>query len=276
MVNRIWLHLMGSGIVPTPDNFGFMGQKPTHPELLDYLAISFVEQGWSVKKLIREIILSRTYQMSSIHDAQNYAVDPDNKFHWRMNQRRLEAEAIRDSMLAVAGALNLYPVDGSPVARASEGRQGLISLYQEVTSKPFTYRSVYLPIIRDQIPEVLSIFDFPDASLVSAQRETTNVPSQSLFLMNNSQATGTADAFAARLLKFEGSPIERLTYAYQLAFARPPNEAEMAAIRNFWIRFPTQVAAGKTTKEAKDKAQLAALSAFCQGLIASAEFRYLN
>jgi cytochrome c553 len=276
MVNRIWLKLMGSGLVATPDNFGIMGMKPSHAELLDYLALTFMEKDWSVKQLIRTIMLSRVYQMGSNYDAQNYAADPDNKMHWRMSQRRLDAEAIRDSMLAVAGALNLYPIDGSPVARAGEGREGMISLLREVISKPVTYRSVYLPIVRDQIPEVLSVFDFPDASLVNGERDSTNVPSQSLFLMNNQQAIGSADAFAQRIAKYEGTPSERLTYAYQLAFARAPTEQEMAAIRSFWSRFPQQAAEGKSTKETKDKAQLAALSAFCQSLIASAEFRYLN
>jgi Protein of unknown function (DUF1549)/Protein of unknown function (DUF1553)/Planctomycete cytochrome C len=273
MANRVWLKLMGSGIVPTPDNFGVMGQKPSHPELLDYLAVTFVENGWSIKKLIREIMLSRAYQTGSTHDAANFTRDPDNKFHWRMNQRRLDAEAIRDAMLAIGGGLNLYPVDGSPVARAGEGREGIIALYREVTSKPYTYRSIYLPIIRDQIPEILSVFDFPDASLVNGERDTTNVPSQGLFLMNNSQTLGAADAFAARLMKFQGTSAERLDYAYQLAFGRSPTEAERTAIRNFWMRFPDQAAKGGIPR---DKAQYSALSAFCQSLIASAEFRYLN
>lgn len=273
MANRVWLKLMGSAIVPTPDNFGVMGQKPSHPELLDYLAVTFMENGWSVKKLIREIMLSRAYQTGSSHDAANFAADPDNKFHWRMNQRRLDAEAIRDAMLAVGGVLNLYPIDGSPVARAGEGREGLISLNREVTSKPYTYRSIYLPIIRDQIPEVLSVFDFPDASLVNGDRETTNVPAQSLFLMNNNQAQGAADAFAARIAKMSGTSIEKLTAAYQLAFSRAPTEAELTAIRNFWNKFPEQAAKSGIPK---DKVQLTALSAFCQSLIASAEFRYLN
>lgn len=277
MANRVWLKLMGSAIVATPDNFGFMGQQPTHPELLDHLAVSFMENGWSVKKLIREIMLSRAYQMGSGHDVANYAVDPDNRLHWRMNQRRLDAEAVRDAMLAVGGALNFYPVDGSPVARASEGREGLISLARDMAGKPFNYRSIYIPIIRDLIPEVLSVFDFPDASLVNGDRETTNVPAQSLFLMNNSQAQSAADAFAARVAKYEGTSAERLSYAYQLAFGREPTAAEKTAISNFWMRFPQQVAKnGGNTKEAKDKVQFAALSAFCQSLIASAEFRYLN
>ncbi len=275
MVNRLWLKLMGSGIVATPDNFGVMGMKPSHPELLDHLAVTFMEKGWSVKQMIREIMLSRAYQMSSSYVAHNDAVDPENKLHWRMSQRRLDAEAIRDSMLAVAGSLNLYPVDGSPVARAGEGREGILNMAREMT-KPVTHRSVYLPIIRDQVPEVLTVFDFPDASLVNGERDSTNVPSQSLFLMNNPQAISAADAFAQRLAKHEGTPLERLVYAYQLAFARPPTDQEMAAIKRFWSQFPQQVAGGKSTQEARDKSQAAALSAFCQSLIASAEFRYLN
>ena len=276
MANRIWLKLMGSGLVTTPDNFGVMGQKPSHPELLDHLALSFMNKGWSVKEMIREIMLTRTYQMSSAYDAKNFAVDPDNTLRWRMNQRRLDAEAIRDAMLAVSGSLNLYPVDGSPVARAGEGREGIFSLYREINTQPYTYRSIYLPIIRDQIPEMLSVFDFPDASLVNGERDSTNVPGQSLFLMNNPQVLSLADAFAARLARQEGTPMERLTYAYQLAFSRLPTEAELTAIKSFWARFPQQAAAGKSTPQARAQAQSAALSAFCQSLMASAEFRYLN
>ncbi|MBE2286318.1 MAG: PSD1 domain-containing protein [Prosthecobacter sp.] len=278
MANRVWLKLMGSGIVATPDNFGVMGQKPTHPELLDHLAVCFMENEWSVKKLIREIMLSRTYQMGSHYDAANYAADPENKHRWRMNQRRLDAESIRDAMLAVSGTLNLYPVDGSPVARAGEGRQGLLSVFRgELSSKSYTYRSIYVPIIRDQIPEMLSVFDFPDASLVNGERDTTNVPSQSLYLMNSPQAQGAADAFAARVATYQGTSAERLNYAYQLAFGRDPTAQERAAISSFWMRFPQQVARNDgNSVDARKKAEFAALSAFCQSLIASAEFRYLN
>ena len=274
MANRVWLKLMGSAIVSTPDNFGTMGQKPTHPELLDHLAVSFMEKGWSVKKIIREIMLSRAYQAGSTHDAENYAVDPDNKFHWRMSQRRLDAEAIRDAMLSVAGVIDFYPVDGSPVARAGEGRNGLIELFRDVNSTPQTQRSIYLPIVRDQTPEFLAVFDFPDASLVNGDRETTNVPSQSLFLMNNGQVQALADGFAKRIATFEGDPQERLSYAYQLAFGREPTAPEKQAISNFWTRFPQEAAKNKSIP--KDTMQGMALAAFCQGLFASAEFRYLN
>jgi hypothetical protein len=253
-----------------------MGQRPSHPELLDHLALTFMDKGWSIKALIREIMLSRSYQMGSSYDAANYAIDPENKQHWRMSQRRLDAEAIRDAMLFVGGVLDFYPVDGSPVARAGEGREGMLNMARTLQTKPYNYRSIYLPIIRDQIPEVLSTFDFPDASLVTSERDSTNVPSQSLFLMNNPQAISAADAFAKRIGEFQGTPIERLTHAYQLCFARSPTATELAAIKDFWTRFPDQAANGKQTKEAKDYAQKAALSAFCQSLFASAEFRYLN
>ncbi len=278
MVNRVWSKLMGTGIVPTPDNFGLMGQKPSHPELLDHLALSFMENGWSIKSLIRQIMLSRTYQMGSTHDASNFAADPDNQWRWRMNQRRLDAEAIRDAMLAVSAQINLYPVDGSPVARAGEGRQAFATFVAQTAVRPYNYRSIYLPIIRDQIPEMLNVFDFPDASLVSGERETTNVPGQSLFLMNSTEVQRAADAFAARVAQSPGTPLEQLTYAYELAFSRPPSTDELNAIRNFWGRFQEQLV-GRSTKNAAEqrtKAKTGALSAFCQSLFASAEFRLLN
>ncbi|MBK8038534.1 MAG: PSD1 domain-containing protein [Verrucomicrobiaceae bacterium] len=274
MANRVWLKLMGAGLVTTPDNFGTMGQKPSHPELLDHLAVSFMESGWSVKKLIREIMLSRVYQMSSTHDAANYAVDPDNKHRWRMNQRRLDAEEIRDAMLSIAGVINYYPVDGSPVARAGEGREGIINLLREVNSKPQLFRSVYLPLIRDQIPEFLGVFDFPDASLVNGDRETTNVPSQSLFLMNNVQAQGLADAFAQRIGKMDGTPEQRLSQAYLLTFGREPTQKERDALFAFWTQFPKEAAKNKAIP--KDSLKGLTLASFCQALFASAEFRYLN
>jgi hypothetical protein len=217
------------------------------------------------------IIATQQYGMGHV-----MFVGTDNTWRWRMTPRRLEAEAIRDAMLAVSGALNLYPVDGSPVARAGEGREGLINLSREVMGRPFNYRSIYLPIVRDQIPEFLNVFDFPDASLVSGERDSTNVPGQSLFLMNNPQVLALADAFAQRIAAHEGDGPQRLAYAYELVFARPPTASEMEAIRRFWQEFPRQATAGRSTREAQEQARSAALSAFCQGLFASAEFRYLN
>ncbi len=277
MVNRIWLQLFGEGIVTTPDNFGTRGVAPTNQPLLDYLAVRFMENGWSVKKMIKEIMLSRAYGLSSTLSAANYAVDPDNVTHWRMNKRRLDAEAIRDSMLAVAGTLNLYPVDGSPIALAGDGREGMIALFRGNLTQPTNVRSVFLPIVRDQVPESLSLFDFPDPSLVNGQRESTNVPSQSLYLMNNPQAIATADAFAQRLSRIEvKKPGDRIAAAFLLAYGRPPTADESTAMQAFFMHFTEQAMKGASTDEARKQAQGKALSAFCQSLFASAEFRYLN
>ena len=128
MANRVWLHLIGRGLVPTPDNFGASGLPPSHPALLDHLAVTFADNGWSVKKLIRTIVLSRAYQLSSQFDAKNYEADPDNVLVWRMPQRRLEAEALRDAMLALSGRLDLTPPKGSPV-RAERRRQRRLSAF---------------------------------------------------------------------------------------------------------------------------------------------------
>jgi hypothetical protein len=276
MVNRVWLKLFGKGIVDTPDNFGAMGGKPSHPELLDSLAVGFMEDGWSVKRLIKSIMLSRTYQMSSASVAANEAIDPGNESYWRMNQRRLDAEAIRDGMLAVSGELERYPVAGSAVARAGDGREGLILLLREVATMPQKHRSVYLPIVRDQIPEMLSLFDFPDASLVTGERDTTNVPSQSLYLMNSPQVQEYAAAMARRLETVEGTPQERLMHAFWLAYGRAPKPEEGQALRQFFTDFMAKELKGKGSASAKAEASKKAAAVFCQSLIASAEFRYLR
>jgi Ca2+-binding EF-hand superfamily protein len=271
MANRVWLHLFDTGLVPSPDNFGVTGQPPSHPALLDHLAISFVENGWSVKKLIREIVLSRTYQLSSAHADANYAADPDNTWLWRMSKRRLDAEAIRDAMLFVAGALDMHPVAGSPIA-TTEGpvlglqRLGVLGVEQPV-------RSVYLPIVRDQVPESLDTFDFAEASLVTGDREVTSVPSQALFLMNSSFVQRVAEGMAGRLLRQNLRGQELAKAAFQLAFGRPPNADELQAALKFFESFN---AAEGAKHPDKDRLAFAGLSAFCQALIGSAEFRYLN
>jgi hypothetical protein len=209
LVNRVWLKLMGRGLVTTPDNFGMMGMAPSHPELLDHLAVSLMDDGWSVKRLIRRVVTSRAYALSSVHDATNERLDPDNVLRWRMDRRRLDAEAIRDAMLAVSGTLDERPLAGSLVARVQENQLGLVQLLGGLRSDTFRHRSIYLPIIRDQIPEFLSVFDFPDASLVSGSRDATNVPSQVLFLLNNREPVALAEAFADRVARLDGDVAER-------------------------------------------------------------------
>jgi hypothetical protein len=270
IVNRVWAKLFGKGLVVSMDNFGLTGSKPTHPALLDYLAVEFMQDGWSIKRLIQRLMLSRSYQMSSQHSADYAVKDPENNWLWHFTPRRLDAEALRDGTLAVAGSLNVYPSAGSPVALAPSGREGMIQLVQSLDRPQYT-RSIYLPIVRDFLPEWLSLFDFPDASLVAGERDSTNVPSQSLFLMNHPQVLSAADAFAIKVAEYQGSPQEKMNYAFMTAYGRGPKATEVAAATNFFRMFSSKSGIKDTTANKQ-----ATLSAFCQALLASAEFRYLN
>ncbi|MDG1853668.1 MAG: DUF1553 domain-containing protein, partial [Verrucomicrobiales bacterium] len=175
-VNRIWSHLFHQGIVSSTDNFGHMGQAPTNSKLLDHLASEFIEDKWSVKDLIKKIILSRTYQLSSKTDSNNYVQDPGNKFLWKQNRRRLEAEAIRDSILSISGELEI--TKGGPSIRpGTKTEYG----YKFDTLR----RSIYYPVFRNTLPEIMQVFDFADPNLVTGSRTTSSVPTQALFLMNN-------------------------------------------------------------------------------------------
>ncbi|MEQ2006338.1 MAG: PSD1 and planctomycete cytochrome C domain-containing protein [Limisphaerales bacterium] len=264
MVNRVWQHLFGDGIVSTPDNFGATGERPTHPELLDYLANRFVASGWSVKKLVREVVLTRTYQLSSASDAKNFAADPDNNFLWRSNQRRLDAESIRDGILAVSGRLDLKAPNGSPLSGLSDtdlGRAARTALKGDSRN-----RSVYLPIVRDMLPEALDLFDFAEPSLVVAAREVTTVPSQALYMLNSPFIQENAAAFAKRFQGTSADPKERITTAYLLAFSRPPTAAEIVRAESYL----------NTHASGRGSSSEAALNTFCQALFASAEFRYVK
>ena len=275
MVNRMWRWLFGRGVVATVDNFGAMGEKPSHPELLDHLALRFMENGWSIKKMLREIVLSRTYQLATQHSAQNFATDPDNSLFWRMGTRSLDAESLRDAMLAVSGQIDFYPPEGSPIARAGgEGREGIFRLLQ-ATQQPSNFRSVYLPVVRDVLPESLALFDFANPALVTGDRESTNVPSQNLYLMNNTQVIALSDAFARRVYDSAKDNPARVVNAYWLAFGRAPTPQEAQATRTFFSEYAQDAAKARSSKGGAD-ITMYAWSAFCQALLASAEFRYLN
>jgi len=264
MANRVWQHLFGEGLVSTPDNFGATGERPTHPELLDYLANRFVANGWSVKKLVREVVLTRSYQLSSASDAKNFAADPDNNFLWRANQRRLDAESIRDGILAVSGRLDLKAPNGSPVSSLADtdlGRAARTALRGDSR-----HRSVYLPIVRDMLPEALDLFDFAEPSLVVAAREVTTVPSQALYMLNSPFIQENAAAFAKRFQGTSADPKERITAAYLTAFSRPPTAAEIARAESYL----------NTHASGRGSSPEAALTTFCQALFASAEFRYVK
>jgi hypothetical protein len=265
IVNRVWLHLFGRGLVPTPDNFGAAGQRPSHQELLDTLAVDFMADNWSVKRLIRRIVLSRAYGLDSSHDPHNFEVDPENSLVWRISKRRLEAEALRDALLFVSGRLAPEPPVASAVARTGEGLAFFLRVAGLDASD--THRSVYLPVVRDSVLESLALFDFADPSLVTGERATTTGPAQALYFMNGTFVSRQAEGLTDRAHAIEGDDAQRVDRAYRLALSRPPTAGErdraIAFVRDF-----AKHSAGT------DPAR-AAWSAFCQALFASGEFRYL-
>lgn len=268
MANRVWRHLFGAGIVRTPDNFGFTGERPTHPELLDHLALKFVDGGWSVKALVREIVLSRAYRQSSTYRADAFTKDPDNQLLWRANKRRLDAEVIRDSMLAVSGQLDTSRRPGSLVAELGGQSISLIGFNKAVPADldGSLRRSVYLPVIRDRLPDVLGLFDFAEPSLVTGEREVTNVPVQALYLMNNQWVQQRAGALAQRIRREAATPPEQIRRVFVLCFNRVPDNAELKLAEEYFNKARAQ--AGEA---APDEAKI--WSSYCQALLASAEFR---
>jgi cytochrome c553 len=266
-VNRVWSHLLGQGLVSTVDNFGQTGANPSHPELLDALAIRFVQDGWSLKRLLRWIVLSRTYRQASTFNAIAFQTDPENALLWRMPKRRLEAEAIRDAMLFVSGELDVSRTDGSLVATVIGDRPiSLIGLNKNLPRDldGASYRSVYLPVIRDRLPGVLEIFDFAEPSLVTGQRETTNVPVQALFLMNSSFVQQRSRALAERLVDETDTKRQSVERAFQLCFTRNPGQDELERCLEF-------------LRQADSSGDdLLTLQSFCQALFSTAEFRNLD
>jgi hypothetical protein len=225
MVNRIWRRLFGRGLTPSMDNFGATGQPPTHPELLDHLATRF-QQSWSVKSLIRSIVLSRTYRQGSEANSAAGEADPNNAFYGRMNLRRLEMEAVRDSMLAASGRLTFRRPDGIQVA--GTGGKGKWGVTRSLLSIHSPYRTVYLPVLRSLTPEMYSTFDFPDPAQVQGARETTTVAPQALFLMNSDFALDCAEDTASRLLDDDRlNEVERVERLYLWLLGRPPVAAEI-------------------------------------------------
>ncbi len=272
LVNRVWHHVFGAGLVRTMDNFGTTGELPSHPELLDLLAMRFIEDGWSIKRLIREMVLSRTYRQASTFEESHFQKDPDNRLLWRMPKRRLPAEAIRDAMLAASGELNPARPEGSLVAKVIGDRPiSLIGLDKRVPSDldGSVHRSVYLPILRDRLPEVLDLFNFAEPSLVTGQRETTNVPLQALYLMNSPFVSDRAKNMAERLEEETSSAKEQIEQAFLLCFGRPPlpEEAECSLV----FLKPAEERAGSD-----DKPYHSILIRYCQALLCTAEFRNLD
>jgi hypothetical protein len=257
MVNRLWQHHFGKGLVATPSDFGTRGEKPTHPELLDYLAAELVSGGWRLKRMHKLMLTSETYRQSTAVGREAREKDPDNHLLSRMNRLRLEGEAVRDALLAVSGRLN--PAAGGPgvvlpdLAGAAGGSRAVA-----VTADPtqHTRRSVYLLVRRNLRQPFLDAFDLPDTNLSCPRRERSTTAPQALALLNSTEATTAAKALAERLTTEADTEAGRVELGYRLALGRPPSAKELERAKAFLKESP--------------------LTELCRGLINLNEFVYLD
>ncbi|MEI7685601.1 MAG: PSD1 and planctomycete cytochrome C domain-containing protein [Planctomycetota bacterium] len=269
MVNRIWQHHFENGIVGTPNDFGVRGQRPTHPELLDYLAAKFQANGWSIKAMHRLIVLLRTYQLSGAADTRLVSADPNNSLLGRSPLRRLEAEAIRDAMLAISGKLD--PSMGGPHPFPPSEKWGFSQHAPFAAVYETNRRSVYLMTQRLKRHPFLALFDGADTNASTPQRVPTTVPKQTLFLMNDPFVHEQAAAFAARIAGTTKDERERIRVAYEMALARPPLPAEYEDVGRFFQEYraqrkgvPAQVVEGES------------LAALARTLFARNEFLFVQ
>lgn len=268
IANRVWHWLFGQGLVRTVDDFGATGEAPSHPELLDHLAQRLIASKWSLKALIRELVLSRTWQQSSTFDAENAERDPDNRLLWRTTPRRLEGESVRDAMLAVSGTLSIQRPAQPLIAAAGEGTVGQAVFEPEIRKIEADVRSIYLPRVRSVLPEMLELFNAPDASNVTGARETTTVPLQALHGLNSAFTRRQAEAFARRIA--QKSVIDQIDFAWLTAFSRPPTSTERELANTFL--FKTEARLALDAAEARHQA----LIIFAQSLLCAAEFTVLD
>tara|TARA_R110002111_G_scaffold262613_1_gene339510 strand:- start:111517 stop:113910 length:2394 start_codon:yes stop_codon:yes gene_type:complete len=269
MVNRIWLHLFGQALVRTPDDFGVYGEPPTHPALLDHLATRFRTEGWSIKQLIRSIVLSRTYQLSSFCDEQLLEADPENKLLCRHNRRRLDAESLRDSILAASGQLNREPGLGSSIANVDElvNKAGNLHL-------PHQHRSIYLCLLRHSEPPELSAFDLPDSTKPVGKRNETTLPTQSLFLINGDFLIEQGQLFAKDILADpKRDDAGRVHLVYQRALNRAPESSELERALALLQEVDKEL---KTEISQTELRRVTVWATLCQALLNTNEFRYVD
>ena len=232
IVNRLWQKHFGRGIVATLENFGKMGEAPTHPELLDWLAVEFMKRGWSIKQINKLMMMSEAYQMASSYErAADSANDPDNRYLWRFRPQRLEAEIVRDSMLAVGGNLN-RAIGGEPIfpfipkdilAGQFRGK------WENTPEGPASWRRGVYVYRRRSLPyPMFDTFDHPDMNVTAGARNVSTVPTQALTLLNNPFVLSQAERLADRVSRETSDPLEQIDRAYRIALARPPAKAEMA------------------------------------------------
>jgi hypothetical protein len=259
MVNRVWQWHFGEGLVRTPSNFGLLGEKPTHPELLDWLAQRFIDDGWSLKKLHKLILLSNTYRQSSQITKEKFEADPGNRLWSRFQRRRLDVEEIRDAMLAIDGTIDLTMGGTLQTGTGTDGENsaGRLSI-DPATSKR---RTVYIPLRRSNLPSLLNLFDFGDATTTGEGRARTNVAPQALFAMNSPFINRSASALAEKTAKLELDAAIRTGFLKVLN--RPAAEPEVSSLRAYVTGFP-------------DRAEFARRRSLYRILLASNEFFYVD
>jgi hypothetical protein len=300
LVNRVWLQHFGRGLVGTPADFGTMGERPSHPELLDWLAGDFVEHGWQLKRLHKLIMTSTAYRQSSSRNPRGEQRDPENRLYWRKPVQRLDAEIVRDAMLSTSGVLN-EKMFGPPVpVRPDVHGQIVVGLDKTTGDNKMPVevplhgeefrRGVYVEVRRSRPLAMLHAFDAPVMEVNCERRQASTVATQSLMLMNSQFMLDQSATFAQRLRKEAGDDVVRqVTLAWQLAFSRSPTSSELNDASAFLARqieYLKPIEAGKGTekKDEKDKApqkprptpELQALTDLCQSLLSANEFLYTD
>ena len=270
MVNRIWQHHFGKGIVASPSNFGIQGEVPTHPELLDWLALRFMESDWSVKSMHRLIMSSAAYQRSSGQHDGNASRDPANEWCWRFDRRRMDAESIRDSMLLIAGNLDLCRPGPHPFPATKNWRFSAHRQFKAVY--PSNHRSIYLMVQRLHPHPFLSLFNGPSTTASVAVRDASTVPLQALFMANSRFVHTQAEGVARGLLPLNDNPA-RINHAYWQAFSRPATEQELSRGLQYLERYKSTLAEEGASAEETAVQSLASLA---RTLFASNEFVYVD
>ena len=273
-VNRVWRWHFGAGIVSSTENFGKLGDRPSHPDLLDWLAQRFIESGWSTRELHGLILSSNVYQMASSHPVERAGsrIDPENRLLWKFRLQRLEAEQLRDSMLAVSHRLD--ETIGGKTIRLRNRQFVFNHTSVDHTKYDSLRRAIYLPVVRNNVYTLFEQFDFPDPTMPTGSRNSTVVAPQALLLMKSGLVMDSADEFAAQLLAETGDDTARVKLAYQRALARPPTRRELERALSFVSDLTSKMltrAAGVDPME-----NHRAWSLFCQSLFASNDFIYLR
>lgn len=271
IANRVWHHLIGRGLVRTVDNFGRTGETPSHPELLDFLASELIQSDWSIKAIVRKVVLSRTFRLSSHHVAANHSVDPENRLLWRANRRRLDPESFRDAMLSAADKLDLSRMDSTVSYLGDQATAVGANAVRRRTD--FPCRSIYLPVIRNDLPELFEIFDFANPHTTTGMRPNTTVPTQGLFMLNDEMVMDAAKSTAQRVIanSATGDYRQRIVGMFDLILNAYPTDTEVQSLEQYIKQFETQF-----KSEGRPEAELDSLSLACHAIFASSRFQFLE